>query len=113
MNLISKILQLAFVKTLVSRLINRYTSSGIIIVLMQLEQLGVIAKGTSEQVNGLPSGQIAIWLSIGVGVWLIWHIPGHIHIKNKLERVKYDIELAKAEEELRELKGRNQKRGAK
>lgn len=101
MRFLSIVMKSVLGTSLFNRLVNRYTAHGIIIVVMQLESLGVLPSGTSQSVDGLPTNQIAIWLTVGVGIYFVFHAP---KFKSKLERKKNELEILKTELDLMQVK---------
>lgn len=101
LGILTNLIKVPFVGNLANRLVNRYTASGIIVLIMQLETMDIMPKGISKQIDGLPINEIAIWLTLAVGIWLIWHFPKP---KSKLDKIKLQIELTKAELELEQVK---------
>lgn len=101
MGFITIIMKSVLGTSVINRLVNRYTAHGIIIVVMQLESLGVLPTGATQSVDGLPTNQIAIWLTVGIGIYFVFHAP---KFKSKLERKQNELDLLRAELELIQTK---------
>lgn len=60
---------------LANRLLNRFTAHGIIIILLQLQALGIIPENTAKAVDGLPVQDILGWLVVATDIYFILHRP--------------------------------------
>lgn len=100
LSLMINLLKLPWLDTLLNRLSNRFTAHGVIIILLQLEGMGVLPEGTAKAVDGLPVGTIISWSVISVGVYFIMHRPK----LTKLDKAKQELELLKVQQEINNLK---------
>lgn len=90
-----------FLKRIANRLGNRFTAHGVVIILLQLENLGVLPSGSANAVDGLPDAQVFGWVVLAVGAYFVVKR----HPKSKLDAAKEELEIAKINQELKAIKG--------
>lgn len=103
LNILSNIFNALPLQTLFLRLANRYTGAGITLVLAELVKLNVIPDSVLPQIEGLPSSTLAVYLTIALGLWLIWHVPYNKLFKSQVQKMNEQVELAKLNLELSQI----------
>lgn len=66
-------------------------------------KLNVIPADILPKIEGLPTQSLAIYLSIAVGLWLVWHIPYNKLFKSELQKMSEQLALAKINLELSQI----------
>lgn len=99
--LLLSIIKLPFLSTLGSRLVNKYTGSGLILILSSLEMNGVLPEGISKSIDGLPTDKVLPYLIIAIGIWLVFHLPKR---KTKIEKLQEELEILKIEKDIENIK---------
>lgn len=99
LNIFTLFLKNPFCTNLANRLVNRFTAHGITILLLQLENMGILGAGTTEKIDGLPNISIIGWVVISLGAYFVWHA----HPRSKLEKIQEKIDIYRAKRELQNL----------
>lgn len=98
--ILTSFIKIPFINNLFNRLINKYTGSGIILILSVLGNLGVFPQDIVDKVDGIPANQLFLYLIIAVGIWLVYHMP---KFKSKVKRLQEDVNILELKIKYKEL----------
>ena len=102
MNNLFDLLNKPFISNLLNRFANRWTAHGVVILILQLEHMGILPQDAAQVIDGLSTEKILPWLVIAIGIYFIVKMPSKTErANNRVEYLKAQIEIVKLEKLLK------------